>query len=134
MAMANGPKIPQTPLELLENDGTRETPFLSKVWVPVCLGTMGFVAVITANVATKRPIFSGIQRHILASAGLVGIGKLLDDYRNQILADRDAVLRHYIQLHPEDFPPFERKRFQNYWNVGRLFVKLYLQLLVPNIN
>lgn len=26
-------------------------------------------------------------------------------YRDNYLAERDATLRHYIELHPEDFPP-----------------------------
>lgn len=26
-------------------------------------------------------------------------------YRRNYWAERDAVLRHYVQLHPEDFPP-----------------------------
>lgn len=46
---------------------------------------------------------SGIQKHLIAtSAGLV-IGKVVDGWRNDYLAERDAVLRHYIELHPEDF-------------------------------
>lgn len=26
-------------------------------------------------------------------------------YRKNYWAERDAVMRHYVQLHPEDFPP-----------------------------
>ena len=40
---------------------------------------------------------------IAATLGVVG-GKTVDGWRNEHLAERDAVLRHYIQLHPEDFP------------------------------
>jgi len=32
------------------------------------------------------------------------IGKTVDGWRDDYLAERDAVLRHYIELHPEDFP------------------------------
>ncbi|CAG9820139.1 unnamed protein product [Phaedon cochleariae] len=111
--MATGPGLARTPLELLENDGTREQPLLSKFFAPVCWGTIGFISVVVANYATKRPIFSGIQKHIGLSAALAGIGTYVDGYRNQYLADRDAIYRHYIQLHPEDFPPFERKKFKD---------------------
>lgn len=31
-------------------------------------------------------------------------GKTVDGWRNEYLAERDAVLRHYICLHPADFP------------------------------
>lgn len=40
---------------------------------------------------------------IAATIGIAG-GKIVDGWRNDHLAERDAVLRHYIQLHPEDFP------------------------------
>lgn len=33
-------------------------------------------------------------------------GKYLDGRQDNKLADRDAMYRHYIQLHPEDFPSF----------------------------
>lgn len=46
----------------------------------------------------------GIQKHFLY-AGLAAIGaKYADNYRNEYYAERDAVYRHYISLHPEDFP------------------------------
>ncbi|XP_072376169.1 NADH dehydrogenase [ubiquinone] 1 subunit C2 [Diabrotica undecimpunctata] len=109
--MATGPKIATTPLELFE--GYREPPLLSKVWNPLILGAMGFVSVIIANYGTRKPLFSGIQKHILVAGVCGGIGKIVDDYRNKYLADRDAVLRHYIELHPEDFPPFERKQYKD---------------------
>ncbi|XP_056647369.1 NADH dehydrogenase [ubiquinone] 1 subunit C2 [Diorhabda carinulata] len=109
--MATGPKIALTPLELLE--GQREPPFLSKIWNPVIWGTMGFVSVIVANYMARKPVFSGVQKHIGAVVICSGIGKVVDDYRNKYLADKDAVLRHYIQLHPEEFPPFERKQFKD---------------------
>lgn len=40
---------------------------------------------------------------LAATLGVVG-GKTVDGWRNEHLAERDAVLRHYVQLHPEDFP------------------------------
>ncbi|KAJ8944026.1 hypothetical protein NQ318_021742 [Aromia moschata] len=108
--MAVTPKFAETPLELLENNGDRELSVLSKIWAPTVCGGLGFIAVITGNWFTRRPYFSGIQKHIIASLGFAGIGKVIDDYRSQYLADRDAIFRHYIQLHPEDFPPYERKK------------------------
>lgn len=54
---------------------------------------------------------SGIQKHIIAAVAGAGVGKVMDDYRNEYYADRDAVLRHYVQLHPEDFPPYGKKLF-----------------------
>ncbi|CAH1104887.1 unnamed protein product [Psylliodes chrysocephalus] len=110
--MASGPKIATTPLELLSGPAP-EPPFLSKYWAPFACGVIGFSSVCLANYVTKRPVWSGLQKHVLLSAGLAGIGKVVDDYRNQYMADRDAVLRHYVELHPEDFPPFERKQYKD---------------------
>lgn len=38
-----------------------------------------------------------------------GIGYYLDGMREKHLARRDAVLRHYVELHPEDFPPIGKR-------------------------
>lgn len=37
---------------------------------------------------------------------MIGVvaGTFVDRKRNEYLAKRDAVLRHYVELHPEDFP------------------------------
>lgn len=34
----------------------------------------------------------------------IGLGKFLEKNRAEYLAERDAVLRHYIEIHREDFP------------------------------
>lgn len=46
----------------------------------------------------------GIQKHLLYTGIAALFGKSVDGWRNTYLAERDAVLRHYIELHPEDFP------------------------------
>lgn len=38
-----------------------------------------------------------------AAAGAL-IGKTIDGWRNDHMAERDAVLRRYVELHPDDFP------------------------------
>ncbi|CAH1996283.1 unnamed protein product [Acanthoscelides obtectus] len=110
---ANSPRVAKTPLELLENVTTIEKPLLTIYGSPICCGIIGFLGVLIANWATRRPVMSGIQKHIIATVGMAGVGKVLDDYRTQNLAERDAVFRHYIQLHPEDFPPYERVKYKD---------------------
>lgn len=39
-----------------------------------------------------------------AVLGGAALGVFIDRKRNDYLAERDAVLRHYVELHPEDFP------------------------------
>ncbi|XP_026465477.1 NADH dehydrogenase [ubiquinone] 1 subunit C2-like [Ctenocephalides felis] len=60
---------------------------------------------------TKKPMMSGIQKHILLTASFGGFGYIADKYRNDYYAERDAMYRHYISLHPEDFPEPERKKY-----------------------
>lgn len=52
--------------------------------------------------------YKGLQKHI----GFAGVGLLLGQYieqkRSESLATRDAILRHYVELHRDDFPN-ERK-------------------------
>ena len=46
----------------------------------------------------------GVQKHILGVAGWTTLLTYVSKKREDYLAEKDAVLRHYIQLHPEDFP------------------------------
>lgn len=53
-------------------------------------------------------LFPGLQNHVgFAVLGGIG-GTYLDKKRTEDLATRDAVLRHYVELHPEDFPPIRK--------------------------
>lgn len=45
----------------------------------------------------------GIQRHFFATGLGALFGYKVDQWTSSYYADRDAVLRHYIELHPEDF-------------------------------
>ncbi|XP_050299449.1 NADH dehydrogenase [ubiquinone] 1 subunit C2 [Anthonomus grandis grandis] len=112
MAMQGRPKIAETPLELLSTPGI-EPGLINKYYAPVVTATIFFGAVIIGNYASRRPVMSGIQKHILATAAGAAAGFYAEDYRSKKLADRDAVLRHYVELHPEDFPPYERKKYRD---------------------
>lgn len=65
----------------------------------------------TKNTNSVHQNISGIQKHLIAtSLGAVG-GQWIEERRLNYLAEKDAVLRHYIELHPEDFPVPERKKY-----------------------
>ncbi|ALC38573.1 CG12400 [Drosophila busckii] len=99
------------PLQLLTNKGTREPTFLSPIWNPIAGTIAGIGAAIFLNWGLRKPVFSGIQKHI-AFAGIgFGAGVFIDQKRNEYLAKRDAVLRHYVELHPDDFPVKDRKKY-----------------------
>lgn len=113
-------------LDLLENKNDWKKPFLTDIWSPMLCGMLGFGAACFINFGTRRPIFSGmefsrkkvlhkqleliavcflgLQRHAIFTTLGVVTGSVLERWRNEHLAERDAVLRHYVQLHPEDFP------------------------------
>ncbi|CAH2108100.1 unnamed protein product [Euphydryas editha] len=98
-------------IELLNlgNEG-RKQPVLNEYW-PYILGTFfGVGTGLFINFGTKRPLMSGIQKHIIGVVGFTSLFKYVTNKREEYLAEKDAVLRHYIQLHPEDFPVPERKK------------------------
>lgn len=47
---------------------------------------------------------TGIQKHIIHAAVGAAAGRYIDTHADDYVSEKDAVLRHYIQLHPEDFP------------------------------
>nr|CAD7576664.1 unnamed protein product [Timema californicum] len=63
------------------------------------------------NLRPTVVLVTGIQRYALFGS-LLGVGSYwADKRRDAYYAERDAILMHYIELHPEDFPPIERKKF-----------------------
>ncbi|KAJ6650130.1 NADH dehydrogenase [ubiquinone] 1 subunit C2 [Pseudolycoriella hygida] len=104
-------KMPATWDELFEGEAERPKTFLHDIAAPLITGGLGFGLACFLNFATRRPLFSGIQKHILyAGIGAVG-GKVAEGWRSEFFAERDAMIRHYISLHPEDFPMPERKKY-----------------------
>ncbi|KAH8025403.1 hypothetical protein HPB51_007715 [Rhipicephalus microplus] len=58
-------------------------------------------------------IFLGIQKHIFGAALYVALGESAMRYADHRSMERDAILRRYILLHPEDFPEPERKKYRD---------------------
>lgn len=50
-------------------------------------------------------IFIGLYRYPIYFIAGAAAAELYMNHRRNYFAERDAVFRHYIQLHPEDFPP-----------------------------
>ncbi|KAL3267587.1 hypothetical protein HHI36_011705 [Cryptolaemus montrouzieri] len=106
-----GPKLCKSPLELLTNDGSRKPPVFNKIWGYLIGGGLGFGGSVFATIAIRRPPFSGIQRTIAISIIGAFVGNYMNNVRNEAAAERDAVFRHYVELHPEDFPPYKRIKY-----------------------
>ncbi|XP_055616630.1 NADH dehydrogenase [ubiquinone] 1 subunit C2 [Toxorhynchites rutilus septentrionalis] len=106
----------KAPLEVLSGANTKT--WLQDKYAPIAGGFFGFGGMCYANWGTGRPFLSGIQRHVVATVGLAALAMMVDKWRNAYFAEKDATLRHYIELHPEDFPTPERKKFAEvfeYW-------------------
>ncbi|XP_045768962.1 NADH dehydrogenase [ubiquinone] 1 subunit C2 [Maniola jurtina] len=98
-------------IELLNmGDQGRKRPFLNEYWPYILGGFFGIGTGVMINFGTKRPLMSGIQKHILGVVGWTAVLTYVTNKRHEYLAEKDAVLRHYIELHPEDFPIPERKK------------------------
>ncbi|XP_028168904.1 NADH dehydrogenase [ubiquinone] 1 subunit C2 [Ostrinia nubilalis] len=98
-------------IELLNlGDQGRQKPFLNKFWPEIIGVAFGIGSAAAVNFGTRRPIFSGIQKHIIGVAGWVAVLSYVQKKRDAYLAEKDAVLRHYVELHPEDFAVPERKK------------------------
>ncbi|KAL1139650.1 hypothetical protein AAG570_006628 [Ranatra chinensis] len=92
------------PKTLLLPDENAIPSVLSDKFVPIFASFLGFSSVVASRYMGRRPVFSGIQHHIIATlVGAVG-GKLVYDRYERSNAEKDAIYRHYIELHPEDFP------------------------------
>lgn len=49
-------------------------------------------------------IIAGIHKHFLYGTLSAAVGYWINGNRNSYLAEKDAILRHYVELHPADFP------------------------------
>ncbi|XP_043278150.1 NADH dehydrogenase [ubiquinone] 1 subunit C2 [Venturia canescens] len=97
-------------LKLLEREPDYEQNYVAKNWAYICATAFGVAVPIGLNIWTRRPLWAGIQYHFLFGVLGFGAGHLLTERDKYVLARRDAILRDYIRLHPEDFPAPERKK------------------------
>lgn len=82
-----------------------------KYFFPVTGAAFGIGTVMVSNYYNRRPYHAGIQRHfVLGIAGMM-IGYYMDKFLERKWANRDAMIRHYIELHPEDFVD-KRKKYK----------------------
>ncbi|KAF8764595.1 NADH dehydrogenase [ubiquinone] 1 subunit C2-like [Argiope bruennichi] len=81
----------------------------SKYFYPVTFAILGGGTPALSNYVIRRPFYSGIQRHFIGAALGYAVGYYIDRYLQNRYAQRDAVIKHYIELHPEDFVENKRK-------------------------
>ncbi|XP_015181952.1 PREDICTED: NADH dehydrogenase [ubiquinone] 1 subunit C2 [Polistes dominula] len=116
--MADNPDI-QWALKILTPDPDYEPSYYEK-YGPIVGIPLSFVGgACFRNRFLGKPAFSGIQVHIISALlSFVATYKVTEFMKNRN-AERDQMLRHYVMLHPEDFPEPERKKW------GEVFEKWY---------
>ncbi|XP_068632752.1 NADH dehydrogenase [ubiquinone] 1 subunit C2 [Battus philenor] len=98
-------------IDLLKlGDEDRQKPFLNTIWPYVVGVTVGVGTGMFINFGSRRPAFSGIHKHVIAAGGWCALLNFVQNKRNEYYAEKDAVYRHYVELHPDDFPTPERKK------------------------
>lgn len=84
----------------------RTDDHFTRARLPAFAFLAGFVVMVAANIINRKPPLNSIQKHIafgtFATAASYGFRRITDNYT----AYEEAVLRHYIETHPEDFPSF----------------------------
>jgi|ERR1711911_165108 len=101
-------------LELFTREITWDTrPTISKLWSPLAFGILGFSLAAGANFFARRPVMSGIQKHIALVCLGVPVGLFAQTKLDERFAKRDAELVRYMQTHPERFPVTERQKFKD---------------------
>ncbi|GMR41751.1 hypothetical protein PMAYCL1PPCAC_11946, partial [Pristionchus mayeri] len=80
---------------------------------------VGLVAMYVTNRWNKKPYYFALFPRLAALSAVVGIGYALGTLREHHYKTRDAVIEHYINLHPEDFDHFKDRN-------GRSFSQIIL--------
>ncbi|GIY46492.1 NADH dehydrogenase 1 subunit C2 [Caerostris darwini] len=81
----------------------------SKYFFPIGLGLTAGLSPAVSNYYLRRPLYAGIHRHLFGFIVGFVAGQYVEKYTQNRFAERDAVIKHYIELHPEDFVENKRK-------------------------
>ncbi|XP_073990150.1 NADH dehydrogenase (ubiquinone) B14.5 B subunit isoform X2 [Rhodnius prolixus] len=92
------------PRTLLLPDPDEVPSVLKDTFIPSVAAGIATVAVYAANAGTRRPRYSGIYWYPIAALIGYGVTSYFQEKHYQFNSEKDAILRHYIELHPEDFP------------------------------
>ncbi|AWO98681.1 NADH dehydrogenase [Scophthalmus maximus] len=70
-----------------------------------------FTALLHNAVNFRPPLKSGVHRQVLMTTLGWFVGYHMTKHANYVYAKHDREMYEYIRLHPEDFPPKEKKTF-----------------------
>ncbi|RZF48249.1 hypothetical protein LSTR_LSTR006216 [Laodelphax striatellus] len=95
------------PKTLLISDGSTIS-LLDKVTGPLSFGFIFGFGSVCYDFFKNKPLSAGFLKHVAFIAGGAYAGQFLYERKQRYHMDRDAAYRHYIDLHPEDFPAAKR--------------------------
>ncbi|KAK3914642.1 NADH dehydrogenase [ubiquinone] 1 subunit C2 [Frankliniella fusca] len=94
-------------LDRLAYDEYRQKKSLfSETWIPAAGGILGYMSITFRNFHHNKPMFTGIWRCLITVPIGVAAGLFLRDRQREKSRVKWAAHQHYIELHPEDFPPY----------------------------
>jgi len=73
----------------------------------------GFASALLHNAGAKRPLMSGIQKHVVFVVAGYAFGEWMFNALQRRWGRRDAILRHYIELHPDRFEEPPKQKYKD---------------------
>ncbi|KAJ1519606.1 hypothetical protein ONE63_004880 [Megalurothrips usitatus] len=109
MAYVDDNKI-HSHLDRLAYDEYREkTGLFGDYWMPAVASVAGLAALLSWNSTSGKPLHTGLWRAGLIVPACAAAGLWIRDSKREKNRLKWAGYRHYIELHPEDFPPYPRR-------------------------
>jgi hypothetical protein len=78
----------------------------------LCSG-IGFAFAGLSNYTSRRPLFSRVYIYPLAAAVGFGAGRVLSDFNERRIVERELAIWDYVHRHPEDFPEISPKKYKD---------------------
>jgi len=73
---------------------------------------LGLAMAAMSNVASRRPVLSRLYIFPLAGAAGFGAGRLLSEFNERRIMDREIAIWDYVHRHPDDFPEIAPKKYK----------------------
>jgi len=79
----------------------------------VIVSSLGMVTVAISNIMNKRPLLARIYMYPIAGVIGFAIGRVLYDFNEKRIVDRELAIWDYVRRHPEDFPELTPKKYKD---------------------
>merc|ERR1719481_948070 len=98
-------------MDVMDKEGNDFEGFIGRIWAPMSSAIFPVCASTAYNVQARVPLRTNLIPALIATPffGLIGYGirRFFDNRR----AEEEAIMRHYILTHPEQFPEPKRTKY-----------------------